>query len=414
MNQLQDIAPVYFSKNLNPQDLDRFLLNIDKTQWKKVKLGEVCEFVRGVTYAKDDELNDGTNGIGILRSNNVDFQTSKIVFDNLKFIKPDAKVKPEQRLLKNDILISVANSKEQTGKVGFSNFDTDYYFGGFMGVLRPFKTKIFSYFLFLNLISDKFINFIAGKNQGTTNIWNITFNRIQDFSFYLPNESFQEQFASLLWEIETQIEKASQVENDLKNLKKGLLHEFFGKKEGKKVKFGEVAKHKTSTERNPLKKGINRYVGLEHLETEKIQISSWGDLEKDNVTFTKYFNVGDVLFGRRRAYLKKAGLADFDGICSSDILIFEAIEDKIYPNLFPYIVQNDSFFDFAVSKSSGSLSPRSNWSEIKDFEFYLPNLEKQQEMSELLWGFEAQIAAIRQTKTDLQALKRGLINEIIG
>ena len=61
------------------------------------------------------------------------------------------------------------------------------------------------------------------------------------FEFSLPPLDFQEKLAGLLWDIETQIENATEVENDLKALKKGLLQHFFEKKEGRKVKFGEVA-----------------------------------------------------------------------------------------------------------------------------------------------------------------------------
>ncbi|MGR8980515.1 MAG: hypothetical protein ACU84H_10560 [Gammaproteobacteria bacterium] len=68
-------------------------------------------------------------------------------------------------------------------------------------------------------------------------------------------------------------------------------------------------------------KPVTRFVGLENLEPENFQLQGWGDVEK-GTTFTKRFAKGDVLFGKRRAYLKKVAVADFDGICSNYIFSF--------------------------------------------------------------------------------------------
>lgn len=149
-----------------------------------------------------------------------------------------------------------------------------------------------------------------------------------------------------------------------------------------KVLLGDVAseykeKCKGSKDGYPI-------VGLEHLVPEEINLSSW-DENKEN-TFTKIFRKGHVLFGRRRAYLKKAAVALFDGICSGDITVIEAKPEKIIPELLPFVIQNDNLFDFAVGKSAGSLSPRVKWEHLKNYEFELPSLDKQCRLAELLWS----------------------------
>jgi len=148
-----------------------------------------------------------------------------------------------------------------------------------------------------------------------------------------------------------------------------------------KVRLGDVAREYKETCKGS-KDGLP-IVGLEHLTPEEITLTMW-DEEKEN-TFTKIFRKGQVLFGRRRAYLKKAAVAPFDGICSGDITIIEAIHDRILPELLPFIIQNDSLFDFAVSNSAGSLSPRVKWEHLKNFEFVLPELNKQKSLVEILW-----------------------------
>lgn len=151
-----------------------------------------------------------------------------------------------------------------------------------------------------------------------------------------------------------------------------------------RVHLGDVAiEHKETCKED---KSMYPIVGLEHLTPEQITLQNW-DLNTEN-TFTKVFRKGNILFGRRRAYLKKAAVAPFDGICSGDITVIEAKEDKIIPELLPFVIQNDDLFDFAVGKSAGSLSPRVKWTHLKNYEFELPTKEKQRELAKVLWAIE--------------------------
>lgn len=151
-----------------------------------------------------------------------------------------------------------------------------------------------------------------------------------------------------------------------------------------KVLLGDVAhEHKETCKGS---KDGYPIVGLEHLMPEEITLTTWDEGSEN--TFTKMFRKGNVLFGRRRAYLKKAAVAPFDGICSGDITVIEADPDKILPELLPFIIQNDDLFDFAVGKSAGSLSPRVKWEHLKNYEFELPDMDKQKELAEILWAID--------------------------
>ena len=176
------------------------------------------------------------------------------------------------------------------------------------------------------------------------------------------------------------------------------------------VKLGEVAREYKETCKGD--KGDLPIVGLEHLIPEDINLTCWSD-DKEN-TFTKMFRKGHVLFGRRRAYLKKAAVAPFDGICSGDITVIEAIEDKLYPGLLPFIIQNDALFDFAVGKSAGSLSPRVKWQHLQDYEFFLPEMAKQKELAELLWAMDRTKQAYKQLISATDELVKSQFIEMFG
>lgn len=148
------------------------------------------------------------------------------------------------------------------------------------------------------------------------------------------------------------------------------------------MKLGEIARESRETYSGD-KTGIP-IVGLEHLVSQELRFTDY-DIDTDN-TFTKRFHKGQILFGRRRAYLKKAAIADFDGICSGDITVIEAIPGKVDPMLLPFIIQNDRLFDYAISHSAGGLSPRVKWADLADYEFDLPSPEEQRRLADKLWA----------------------------
>lgn len=169
------------------------------------------------------------------------------------------------------------------------------------------------------------------------------------------------------------------------------------------MRFGDVVKNVNETERSPLKAGLERYVGLDCLDPENLRISRWGMIA-DGISFTKRFSKGQVLFGKRRAYQRKVAVAEWDGLCSGDILTFEPKNDKLLPELLPFIVQSDSFFDHALDTSVGSLSPRTKWSLLKEYQFLLPPKNQQKKIVDILWAAEYTSRAYRKVFEKLNIL----------
>lgn len=149
-----------------------------------------------------------------------------------------------------------------------------------------------------------------------------------------------------------------------------------------KVRFDEIAREYRETFKGSFTD--MPIVGLEHIEPYDMKLKNY----EVNVetTFTKQFHEGQILFGRRRAYQHKACVATFNGICSGDITVIEPIEGKVYPDLLPFIIQNDDFFEHAIKGSNGALSPRVKWEHMANFVFSLPPLAEQKVLAEKLWA----------------------------
>ena len=169
-----------------------------------------------------------------------------------------------------------------------------------------------------------------------------------------------------------------------------------------KIKFGDVVENTNETLRDPIESGIKKFIGLEHLDKRELQISRFGNTE-DGVTFTKLVKPGQTLFGKRRAYQRKVAFADFTAICSGDILTFTAKKELLLESFLPFIVTSEGFFDYALSTSAGSLSPRTRWSDLAKFEFELPPLNVQEDLSRLFWQMERHLQILQKQILSLES-----------
>lgn len=174
----------------------------------------------------------------------------------------------------------------------------------------------------------------------------------------------------------------------------------FNRKEWKRVRFGDVVDNLNETERNPVTAGIERFIGLEHLEPGSLHVRTWGNVV-DGTTFTRLCRPGQVLFGKRRAYQRKVAVAEFDAVVSGDIYVLVPKNDRLLPGLLPFLCMSERFFQHAVGTSAGSLSPRTNWSSLASFEFNLPPLDQQRRIAEIL-------RAVDETKVRKEALLESL------
>lgn len=179
------------------------------------------------------------------------------------------------------------------------------------------------------------------------------------------------------------------------------------KSDWQKVKFGDVVFEPKESVKDPVAEGIKHVVGLEHIDSEDIHLRRSASIE-ESTTFTKKFSEGDVLFGRRRAYLKKAAKAEFEGICSGDITVMRAREETLLPELLPFIVNNDNFFEHAIIHSAGGLSPRVKFKDLANYEFFIPTKEQQTNLVKLFTASNHCIESYREEKKYLGSLKKKL------
>lgn len=143
-----------------------------------------------------------------------------------------------------------------------------------------------------------------------------------------------------------------------------------------RVRFGDIAEQINDRVDDPNAAGVDRYVGLEHLDPGSLRVTRWGS--PDEVSAQKLrFQRGDIIFGKRRAYQRKVAVADFEGICSAHAMVLRERPETLATGFLIHFMASDVFMERAIQISVGSLSPTINWSTLRDQEFDLPPTEEQ-------------------------------------
>ena len=158
-------------------------------QWEWCLLEDISMIIRGITFPASEKSKISENGrIVCLRTSNVQ---EEIEWDDLLYIKEQFVKREDQIVEKNDIIMSMANSRELVGKVSLVKSKPTHRttFGGFLGVIRPILLD--SHYLTIVLRSSTIKNKLIEKASQTTNIANISLSKLN--SLFLPIPPLAEQ-----------------------------------------------------------------------------------------------------------------------------------------------------------------------------------------------------------------------------
>lgn len=177
------------------------------------------------------------------------------------------------------------------------------------------------------------------------------------------------------------------------------------------MKFGDFTFH-ISERVEPSDTDASVYVGLEHLDPDSIHIRRKGVPSDVKGTKLRVYK-GDIIFGKRRAYQRKAAIADFDGICSAHAMVIRANPAKIDPRFFPFFLHSNAFMKRAVEVSEGSLSPTIKWKILSEQKFRLPALPIQNKIADLLWAIDDVSEKINKSLNDLEVYKQAFSEQVL-
>ena len=141
------------------------------------------------------------------------------------------------------------------------------------------------------------------------------------------------------------------------------------------------------------------YISTENMIPNKQGITNASSLPK--VRTVSEFKKGDVLVSNIRPYFKKIWIAEYDGGCSNDILVFKA--NKGINNYFLYyLISDDAFFEYATVTAKGTKMPRGDKSSIMSFEVPDFDMEKQLKIASILKSIDDKIKINNKINNNLE------------
>lgn len=174
----------------------------------------------------------------------------------------------------------------------------------------------------------------------------------------------------------------------------------------------DVATEKSVRIDKPSESEYEKFVGLEHFESGELKIKRFGSTADLNSAM-KLFSKGDLLFARRNAYLKRASIANFEGVCSGDAIVIEQ-NDKLVSEFLVLLFNSSNFWEYAISNAAGTMSKRVKWRDLAKFKFKLPPKDEQEKILSLFLTLEKQIEQTEEQEKNLLQTKRQLLNELFS
>lgn len=176
-------------------------------------------------------------------------------------------------------------------------------------------------------------------------------------------------------------------------------------------RFGDIALPRRERN-NPSKlRTYDFCVELEHIEQGTGRLSGSTSATSQS-SLKSTFEIGDVLFGKLRAYLRKYWHADRQGVCSTEIWVLVPNYQVVLSEFLFQIVQVDEFIE-AASMAYGTHMPRSDWNVIKNLEVVVPPLGEQRAIAAVLSDMDAAIAGLEAQRAKTAQLKQGMMQQLL-
>ena len=385
--------------------------------WREVELENLLLISKSGCWGDEASENDGTP---VIRSTNFT-KDLKLKKDKIAYRKISKKDATNKKLEYGDLLLekSGGGPGQPVGRVIIFNIkmDRDYVCGNFIQILRPDNGKVlFNYlYYYLNLL------YMAGFTENlfnkTTGIQNLRLKDYLKIKIPLPTLPTQQKIVSTLEKAEKAKEWRKEANELTNNYLKGVFLEMFGDPVSNSKKFPILKlKDLALIERNSvtadnIRKG-DKYVGLEHLESESgriIKIISVSDGELKSNKFS--FDEDCILYGKLRPYLNKIALPNFKGVCSTDIVPIRPIKDKSNKYFISYLLKQPYYVQLATDRSVGANLPRLSPRELELFEIINPPLPLQQKFSSIVKEVEAMKEQQKHSKEQIDNLFSALMQK---
>ncbi|MEJ5312397.1 MAG: restriction endonuclease subunit S [Anaerolineae bacterium] len=176
------------------------------------------------------------------------------------------------------------------------------------------------------------------------------------------------------------------------------------------VRLGEVAILRIDTIL-PTEAPNAKYVGLEHLDPGEALIRRHG-VAGETISAKAVFKPGDILYGKLRPYLDKAAIAEWEGVCSTDILVLVGKPNNVDSYFLAYLMHSTLILSHAIATTTGVNHPRTSWKALSQAVIPLPPLAEQRAIAHVLRTVQEAKEATARVIAATRELKKSLMRHL--
>ncbi len=244
----------------------------------------------------------------------------------------------------------------------------------------------------------------------------ISMGDVRKIKVLLPSLTEQKEIAEILSKVDEDIEKTDKIIRQTKNLKKGLVKELLVKGEERRIK--DVA-NINPQQINPLNTPEANFNYIDIASVKNNVITEVKKIIGKNAPSRarRLIKTGDIIISTVRPNLKGYTYITenySNSLCSTGFCVLRGATNKVDSKFLYYVISNDGFTEYLIGKTTGSNYPAVNPNDIKDYIFFLPDIDEQKNIGMVLSKIDEKIDIYDGIKLKLELLKKGLMQDLLN
>jgi type I restriction enzyme S subunit len=386
-------------------------MKIDKSKWTEVEFGHVVDHIEN--NDRNTESRCAAKYVSVKNLETLDLR--------IKGYSKEEQPSFSRIFKKGQILFAKRRAYQK--KVAIADFD---------GICSPHlwaletKGDLTQELLPFIMQKDAFYEYVNANSAGTMSTY-LKWPALSKYKLKVPTNSDQKNISALFLSLESLINKTEEQFETLKKLSLKIVSDLtneqpkFGKlieqKDLISCKLNNVATEYSKREDNPIESTHERFIGSDCIDRFDFKIKKW-DSTKNIISSMKVFESGDYLLVRRSLYAsdfrERAPRADFEGLCSGDILTIREKADTIEDGYLLVLLNAPNLWAYIVANASGSITRRVKWKDLAEYSIQLPKPEIQRLIVNSIREIENLKEKMLIQRTTLIDLKHQLLDEILG
>lgn len=414
LSQMLDFSRVYFEKTIRTSVQKKIEI---VSKYPSVKLSTISNIYRGVTYNKNELSSTETTKI-ILPADNITLEGQLNIVKPI-YLNESKELDDEKRLKSNDIFMCFSSGSEKhVGKLCFIEKDTNYYAGGFMGILRAFGNIIPKY-LFNILNEENMRNAVRQLSNGS-NIKNLS-NIIGDVKISIPPLDIQQKIIDECQKIDDELNRASLQIKEYRTQIEKIFNDLELLQTKENIKLNKLCK--TNPSKSEIK-SLSDDLIVSFVEMSSVSNNGFIEIKVDRAlgalrkgSYT-YFRENDIIIAKITPCMENGkcalatGLSNGIGMGSSEFHVFRADESKVLPSFLFYSLNRESIRKAAEKNMTGSSGHRRvPISFYEHLEISLPDLNKQQDIINQINEIEIKISELEKILASSEKQKKAVLEK---